>query len=123
MNVYIYAADIFCEACGKNISDTLAKPNHDPVDPAGESGYDSDDFPKGPYPDGGGEADSPQHCGSGSDCVNAIKLSGNYGNYKIGAFLENPLTVNGLKYVAELIYEGQEGVIIDLWSEFYRMRR
>jgi hypothetical protein len=27
-----------------------------------ESDYDSDDLPKGPYAQGGGEADTPQHC-------------------------------------------------------------
>jgi hypothetical protein len=44
-----------------------------------ESDYDSDDLPKGPYADGGGEADTPQHC---DDCRR---------------FLENPLTGDGLK--------------------------
>ncbi len=44
---------------------------------------DSEQWPQGPYPDGGGEADCPQHC----DCC--------------GAFLENPLTDDGDSYVRE----------------------
>ena len=43
-----------------------------------ENDYDSDDLPKGPYSNGGGEADTPQHC---DGC---------------GAFLENPLTGDGV---------------------------
>jgi hypothetical protein len=31
-----------------------------------ESDYDSEDLPKGPYADGGGEADTPQHCDVGN---------------------------------------------------------
>ena len=41
----------------------------------------------GPLPDGGGEADTPQHC---AHC---------------GVFLENPLTQDGVKYVVEYIDE------------------
>jgi hypothetical protein len=48
-----------------------------------ESDYDSDDVPKGPYADGGGEADTPQHC---DGC---------------GQFLENLLTGDGLIYVED----------------------
>ena len=41
-----------------------------------ESDYDSDDLSKGPYPDDGGEADTPRHCDT------------------CGVFLENPLTAD-----------------------------
>jgi hypothetical protein len=44
-----------------------------------ENDYDSDDLPKGPYPNGGGEADTPQYC---DGC---------------GILLENPLTQAGYR--------------------------
>jgi len=44
---------------------------------------DSNHYPHGPIGDGGGEADCPQHCDS------------------CGAFLENPLTPDGVAYVAD----------------------
>ena len=50
-----------------------------------ESHYDSDDLPKGPYAEGGGEADTPQHC---EGCAQ---------------FLGNPLTVDGLICVENMI--------------------
>jgi hypothetical protein len=62
-----------------------------------ESSYDSDEYPKGPYPNGGGESDSPQHC---ADCRE---------------FLENPLTSDGYDYVRE----NQN----DEWDSFYEIDR
>jgi hypothetical protein len=79
MDVYLYAADLFCEDCGDKIKASLAAQ----ADPDNESTWDSDEYPKGPYAEGGGEADSPQHC---DDC---------------GVFLENPLTNDGARYVVE----------------------
>lgn len=59
-NVYIYQAALFCEPCGVSIRENIPQPDHANIDD--ESTYDSDEWPKGPYPDGGGEADTPQHC-------------------------------------------------------------
>lgn len=67
------------------------------VDSSDESSYDSDEFPKGPYLDGGGESDTPQHCGACHE------------------FLENPLTDDGLEYVRE----NQR----DEWDSFYEISR
>jgi len=114
MGVYIYAADIYCEDCGEVIRERITEEGHAPADPWDECSYDSDEFPKGPYPDGGGEADCPQHCGAGSDCLNAIELSD---GTKIGAWLENELTTYGVEYVQEAIQEG--GEVAELWAEFY----
>jgi hypothetical protein len=50
-----------------------------------ESHYDGGDLPKGPIAEGGGEADAPQHC---DGC---------------GQFLGNPLTVDGLISVENMI--------------------
>jgi hypothetical protein len=62
-----------------------------------QSSYDSDEYPKGPYPDGGGEADTPQHC---DHCH---------------CFLENPLTSDGYDYVREK--QNAE------WDSFYDIDR
>jgi hypothetical protein len=83
MKAYIYQADIYCEDCGQAIKTELDKAGKTPADPDDEYTFDSDEYPKGPYSDGGGEADSPQHC---ADCH---------------TFLENPLTSDGREYVRE----------------------
>ena len=114
MLVYIYAADIYCKQCGEAIRERITQEGHAPANPDNEWSYDSDEFPKGPYPDGGGEADSPQHCGSGEECINAIELS-DIG--KIGAWLENDLTTDGVDYVREMIRDG--GELAGLWADFY----
>ena len=115
MNVYIYGVDIYCEQCGEAIRKQIIDEGHAPDYPDDEDNYDSGNFPKGPYPGGGGESDSPQHCGSGPGCINAIKLSN---GTKVGAWLENKLTAEGVDYVREAIHESG-GSVIDLWADFY----
>ena len=113
MNVYIYAADIYCEDCGDNIRAILLR-NGCEFDPADETSYDSDDFPKGPYPNGGGFANCPQHCGNGPECINAEEL---FDGSKIGVWLENELSIEGREYVKEAIQEG--GEVAKLWAKYY----
>jgi len=88
MKVYAYQAALLCEACGKGmqtyLSETIGR----------EDTGDSDRFPQGPYDDGGGEADSPQHCDR--CCI----------------FLENPLTPDGVNYV-------RTGFCAAQWKQFY----
>ena len=75
-----------------------------------DTDYDSDDLPKGPYGDGGGEADSPQHC---DGCRQ---------------FLENPLTGDGVVYVEDAIRDclstnrvnRQTNDVIIEWADFYK---
>lgn len=83
MNVYVYQAALYCEDCGKAIRASLTVEGKAPPDPDDEETYDSDNFPKGGYPDG--EADSPQHCTACS------------------VFLENDLTTDGVAYTREAI--------------------
>lgn len=104
MNVYIFQAALLCEECGKATCEQLratVKELHPGFNEADEYSFDSDYFPKGPYTNSGGEADSPQHCGMCS------------------TFLENPLTRDGLAYVAEQLEEKPEGPCAKLWREFY----
>lgn len=79
MDVYIFQADIYCESCGKGLRMEIPKPAH--ADKEDESTYDSDEWPKGPYGDGGGEADCPQHCAACHE------------------FLMNPLTGHGYDWL------------------------
>ena len=85
MDVYIFAADCHCSDCGEIKRAELTAQGKAPADIENESTYDSGDFPKGPYADGGGESDTPQHCGT------------------CGVFLENPLTQAGYEYVREAV--------------------
>ncbi|MDO8705370.1 MAG: hypothetical protein Q7J84_10535 [Sulfuricaulis sp.] len=130
MNVYIFQAALLCEACGEaqraalqadcptcggehaNLPYVDCRSYYPPgqggacmPDPRSESEYDSDDYPKGPYPDGGGEADSPQHC---DQC---------------GVFLENSLTRHGYDYVREAIALDLRRVSIAarVWAPFYNV--
>ena len=118
MEAYIYQADIWCESCGEQIRRELIRTGKAPSDPQDESSYDSDDFPKGPYPDGGGEADMPQHCGSGGTCLLAEVDNGR----TYGAFLENPLTEDGRAYVLKALrdhYTKGGSPLASMWAAYY----
>jgi hypothetical protein len=114
MNVFMYSAALFCEDCGRAIRERITAEGKAPADPADEYSYDSDEFPKGPFGNGGGEADCVQHCDSGEDCLNAIELGD---GWKIGAWLENDLTAEGARHVAEAVAEG--GEVAELWAQWY----
>ena len=73
MDAYIYQAALLCEDCGEAKRVELTKAGKAPADPEDEYSYDSDDFPKGPYPDGGGESDYEEHCDScGTELDNPV---------------------------------------------------
>jgi hypothetical protein len=91
---YIYQAALYCEDCAKELREQLESFTG-PLDRD-----DSDRWPIGPYADGGGEADTPQHC---DHCQ---------------VFLENPLTSDGYAYVIEAVEAGT-GVCVDEWREYY----
>jgi len=99
MDAYIYQGDLTCEDCKAKIERQLVKKG------ATDTG-DSDDYPQGPYPDGGGEADTAQYCGM------------------CNVFLENPLTNYGSEDVKERIAEDIKSgkynpVSIGTWIDFY----
>lgn len=62
MDAYIYRSDILCKYCGEGVREKINAIGKGPPFPNDESTYDSDEYPKGPYADGGGEADAPQYC-------------------------------------------------------------
>lgn len=125
MDVYLYKAALWCGPCIIKTLVAERKAEAGAIDmlPAealeqivaangftSESDYDSDDLPKGPYAGGGGEADTPQHCGG------------------CGHFLENPLTGDDLIYVEDAIRDNlrtkkpsgaTNNAVVD-WAEFYK---
>lgn len=94
-DAYVFQAALYCAPCGEAIRSRLPAPPD-------ASCFDSGDYPAGPYPDGGGEADSPQHCEA------------------CGEFLRNALTADGVQYVRETIGRSRPGsVALTIWAEFY----
>lgn len=107
MNVYVYRAALWCEQCGESKRRSLARVA--PSDPDNETSYDSDHYPKGPYSQGGGESDSPQHC---EGC---------------GAFLKNPLTSDGVECVREAVESAlragrTDSIAVTVWAPFYGIK-
>lgn len=98
-NAWIFNAALYCEKCAQlEIDECKSKGRADTGD--------SDDYPQGPYADGGGEADTPQHCDA------------------CGLFLENPLTPDGMTYASERIEEHLSdgtgrGDVLSAWADFY----
>jgi hypothetical protein len=104
MKCFIYAADIYCEECGTDLCEKLPKPKN-----LDERTFDSDFYPKGPYDVS--EADYPQHCASGSDCLSPTIINGS----KVGCFLENELTSDGIDYVST----EAPSAVVNFWREHY----
>jgi hypothetical protein len=107
MDAFIYQADLYCEDCAVAIMARLTEEGKRPADPFNEHTYDSDNYPKGPYPDGGGEADYFAHC---AECRE---------------FLCNPLTSEGVRHVTEALDEylaHKDGAadVLDVWAEELR---
>ena len=131
---YVYAGDIYCDGCAALIKREVAIGIYggnglvvgpdcdgyyeyetvddvvDYLDSLDERDYDSGDYPK--YGSDDEACDSPQHCGSGPDCVNAIELSD---GSKCGDLIGNDLTADGVEYVKDAVRAG--GVVADLWRD------
>lgn len=99
MEAYIYKASLYCVDCAMAMSGAVP-----PASPsfAESKLLDSDTTIIGPYLNGGGEADSPQHC-DGCRC-----------------HLENPLTDDGVEYVISAI-ERDDGdqAVLRTWIGHY----
>lgn len=99
MDVYIYQAALLCCKCTNEVCITLS------LRDIGNNG-DSDHYPQGPYPNGGGEADCPQHC---DHCC---------------TFLENPLTDDGVSYTINAVQDGRgDQPTLDTWADFYHIKK
>jgi hypothetical protein len=97
MDAYVYQSDLICDECAEKVKRKLDR---------ADDTSDSDDYPQGPHPDGGGEADTAQHCGM------------------CNVFLENPLTSHGWNDVKERVaWDIMSGkynpVSLGQWVDFY----
>ncbi len=104
MQAYVYQAALYCENCIKPIKTALHSVGVESSQDDATT-YDSDDYPQGPDDDGGGEADSPQHC-------DGCRI-----------FLENPLTDDGVQYVILQLFldveMGRGSETVEQWRTFY----
>ena len=91
MKVYAYGRAWHCGRCASNITRQL-------LGSGLTKKHDRDIFPRGPFPDGGGKADTPQHCDT------------------CHVFLQNPLTADGNNYVLD---RAAFGMIPVEWRTFY----
>ena len=138
----IYCADIYCDDCIKKIKDDIAFELWDGViatmpdgstptgyttydelwdylDSMDEHTYDSDSYPK--YCLDNEVSDTPQHCGSGADCLNYSDTV--YGD-RCGHFFGNNLTSEGEDYVkdevnCDLLSGCTDSVAVQLWMPCY----
>lgn len=108
MLTYMYRAALYCPDCAGKIQRNIDLKERGkergsyPVVWAG----DSESYPSGPYENGGGEADTPQHCDA------------------CGVFLQNSLTSDGVRYLQEHVeaFETQgigRADVIHEWTDFY----
>lgn len=98
MDAYVYRAALLCEACALQTRHALRYGEQETVLDL----TDSDSWPQGPYADGGGEADTPQHCDLCED------------------FLENSLTTEGVTYVKQALADNDGSPsILELWRTYY----
>ena len=125
MDAYIYRAGLWCGPCVIKALVASRKAAPGAIDMssaealqqivsangfASESDYDSDDLPKGPIAEGGGEADTPRHC---EGC---------------GQFLANPLTSDGLIWAEDAIRDclttrtatAATANTVNEWADFYK---
>ncbi len=99
MDAYIYRAALYCAECTEEAWTVTLNPTGTA---SGAFSSGSDTMPRGPYANGGGEADSPQHCDS------------------CRVFLENPLTEDGIEYVREELAAMPLPVrAMSEWASFY----
>lgn len=124
--MYAYQADTYCDSCGAAIARQLLANPADAV----ILKDDSDHFPQYAQEEA---VDYPDHCASGSECLEAIDLT-DYGlrnvtrlygseERKVGAILNNGLTEHGEAYLKEMLSEPlrtpYQVALHKLWREVF----
>ena len=117
MKVFIYKGGLYCEACGKDIRKELHKTIGKPRRSAD---VDSDEYPAGPYDDGGGESDVPQHCEAGEKCILSMQVDKL--GVRGGMFLANPLTEDGRRWVIAK-HKARPTELTSFYIDFYSLER
>lgn len=111
--VYIYKAEIYCNACGKQLREETPLPDN--ADPHDETTYDSDDYPKRVWVSDPQGDDNPVHCASGSSCIECVDL-GQWGlsdgawlhgaeERAVGKLLSIKLSPYGVENVRQMLSE------------------
>lgn len=90
MDAFVYQADLYCTDCAIRIKNRLTYAE------------DSDRYPQGPHPGGGGESDRPQHCAS---CA---------------VFLCNELTEEGYRYLRLAGTRDADSPTVQEWLGYYQ---
>jgi hypothetical protein len=119
----VYLADCWCDSCAEAIKARIRSehPELVPDDPGDERTYDSDEWPK--YMPEDEEADTPQHCAGGEDClegevlVDSQRAGGADTEYKVGKLLSTSLTAAGVQYVKEYIRDDPDSQVVRFWYE------
>ena len=100
MNAFVFQGALLCVDCAEITKAEAWRSLGDLRESNPELLETSDCYPQGPYSDGGGEADCPEHC---DHC---------------GAFLENPLTTDGEAYVRRAVLANGR-IAREVWAPFY----
>ncbi len=69
MLIYIYSGKVFCETCAEAIRENIISSGKAPEDPGNPWGYDSNEFPKGPYYAQWEKGVPDLLCASGQNCL------------------------------------------------------
>jgi len=128
--MYVFQAETYCDSCGKAIQNDLIDSGMAPENYSDEYSYDSDDFPKGPFPNE--ETDSPDHCASRESCEGDSVDLREYGlpsngelcgaeEYVIGELLSDGLTSEGVSYLAEMLNEKPRTAYQKALHDFWRL--
>lgn len=129
--MYVYGADTYCDSCGAEIAKCLDAEGHGPPDVDDVYSFDSDVYPKFATEDA---TDSPDHCASDDECLEAISLS-DYGlslfpvllgaeTVKVGAILSDGLTNEGVDNLREMLGQWRDATYYQkalhtLWREAF----
>jgi hypothetical protein len=111
VDAFIYRAALYCTDCATDVVGLVCDCEHHGMKTRSDGRLhanvsnlcDSECTPMGPFADGGGESDTPQHCDS------------------CGVFLENSLTDDGVSYVHDALGESEDykSVAWTIWEPFY----
>lgn len=118
--MYTYQADVYCDDCAEKICERLdaereaagLEPLNTGDDPMH---YDSSEYPK--YDPTDGESDTPTHCASGAECLNAERLDD---GTHVGCLMGS-LTEDGVEYVLERLRDDRRSEVVLLWMSHYEI--
>ncbi len=117
---YTFQGNLLCVKCGADLEKEMRK---ECEEKGVQWNEDSEAFPQFWPHLNGTESDSPQHCGNGPHCLDAVNVGKVKGredgpDLMVGCFLENDLTRDGVTYVKEKMLE-EMNEVTQLWADYY----